>query len=642
MAKPLNEKDRERINYKIERVSPVMSREELNNLYNEFKSDDDYVNFHVDNIEDTHNRYLVTIMNDESKSPVKGMEDDGRSYGFMKVKDALDYVNEYIDEGRCNSKLKAVMQNGYSKKSVDKYNQIVEQEKNESVIVNDFAKPSFEELMNNIYMNDYNGTIYNQPDEYLPDELREDVGVIIPGLIESREEYFEFVKRLKDRGKNGLGRSIYSKYEEYEDAVDLIDQYKEALFNKYGGKEEFFYAKEMGGVFGAYEYYPTIKPRFKKTQRNIKLSRGVNLNELAMVEDMGRRIREELNDEIESVDVEYEYTVYEETPPKFKDLPEDLKIFYKTDKNGINGFSYTDKFKTLEQYANDLIRQKNDPEKQLEGYRILEEIEKEELFGAPMYESEFVNIVDEDNLTTNAMLNQLQYDKIMYETKNDVLYADNIVDSTEAVKAYKTFVKNQIMASGKYDEEELIDKTKVSNMVEHATNYLFNATYRKVYEEREKVNSAGDVLYRENKEINFGPDGKDKIKSNESKVKHYVNEIIDSTRHSITSAESNADNVNAHGTSLIDVHECSYDKTIGYGSMFGLEAEPSQVLKYMKNNESFAKRVYEMGSDVKVGNLFSERTNIDDFVEEITKSTKPMITEELIDKALQNNRKVGN
>ena len=35
---------------------------------------------------------------------------------------------------------------------------------------------------------------------------------IIPGLIESREEYFEFVKKLKDRGRNGLGRSIYERY----------------------------------------------------------------------------------------------------------------------------------------------------------------------------------------------------------------------------------------------------------------------------------------------------------------------------------------------------------------------------------------------------------------------------------------------
>ena len=67
--------------------------------------------------------------------------------------------------------------------------------------------------MNNIYVNTYNGSTYHESEDEMPDDLREDVGVIIPGLIESKEEYFEFVKKLKDRGRNGLGRSIYEKYE---------------------------------------------------------------------------------------------------------------------------------------------------------------------------------------------------------------------------------------------------------------------------------------------------------------------------------------------------------------------------------------------------------------------------------------------
>ena len=58
MAKPLNENDR--INYTIERISTKMSREELNELYEQFSSDDDYVNFHVDNIEDTQSFFLST------------------------------------------------------------------------------------------------------------------------------------------------------------------------------------------------------------------------------------------------------------------------------------------------------------------------------------------------------------------------------------------------------------------------------------------------------------------------------------------------------------------------------------------------------------------------------------------------------
>ena len=64
------------------------------------------------------------------------------------------------------------------------------------------------------------------------------------------------------------------------------------------------------------------------------------------------------------------------------------------------------------------------------------------------------------------------------------------------------------------------------------------------------------------------------------------------------------------------------------------------MVKYMKNNETLAKRVYEVGSDNNVGDLFSERTNIDDFVNEISKSTKPMMTEDMIDKSMKNNRKV--
>ena len=45
--------------------------------------------------------------------------------------------------------------------------------------------------MNNIYVNTYNGSIFIMNKENdLPDELREDVGVIIPGIIDTREELF--------------------------------------------------------------------------------------------------------------------------------------------------------------------------------------------------------------------------------------------------------------------------------------------------------------------------------------------------------------------------------------------------------------------------------------------------------------------
>ena len=644
MAKPLNES--ERINYTIERISTKMSREELNELYEQFSSDDDYVNFHIDNIEDTHNKYYITILNDEKGSPIKDSGED-RSYGFMRVKDALEFVNEYIDEGRCNSKTKAVMQQGYSKKSLDKYNDLVEQEEEESEVVNEFTKPSFEEVMNNIYMNDYRGSIYNEPDEYLPDELREDVGVIIPGIIDTREEYFEFVKRLKDRGKNGLGRSIYSKYEEYEEAVDLIEQYKQALYDKYGGKEEFFYAKQLGGMFGAYEYYPEIKPRFKRTQRNIKLSKGINLNELALIEDMGRRIREEYEEEINNIELdEEEVIVYENTPPKFKDLPEELKMFYTTDKYGINGFTHTDKFKSLREYANEMTKSK-DPEKQYEGYKILDELEREEIYYREQYSSEFVTVSDLDDLNDESIISQLEYDRIMYETNNDSYYADSVVDVTPEFLAYKTFVKNQLLASDdELDEKDPFDKTRICDVTEHAAKYVFDDVYKKKIDEQSKVNSAGDVLYRNNKEVSFENGKKAKVKSNESKVKHYVSEVVKETKRTIDNSNSNADIVHGRNTTttLIDQHDiCSIDGRGKFGditSAFSIESTPKDMVKYMKNNETLAKRVYEVGSDNNVGDLFSERTNIDDFVNEISKSTKPMMTEDMIDKSMKNNRKV--
>ena len=623
-----------------------MSREELNDLYKQFSSDDDYVNFHIDNIEDTHNKYYITILNDEKESPIKDSGED-RSYGFMRVKDALEFVNEYIDEGRCNSKTKAVMQQGYSKKSLDKYNDLVEQEEEESEVVNEFTKPSFEEVMNNIYMNDYRGTIYNEPDEYLPDELREDVGVIIPGIIDTREDYFEFVKRLKDRGKNGLGRSIYSKYEEYEEAVDLIEIYKQALYNKYGGKEEFFYAKQLGGIFGAYEYYPEIKPRFKRTQRNIKLSKGMNLNELALVEDMGRRIREEYEEEINNIELdEEEVIVYENTPPKFKDLPEELKMFYTTDKYGINGFTHTDRFKSLREYANEMTKSK-DPEKQYEGYKIIDELEREEIYYREQYTSNFVTVSDLDDLNEESIISQLEYDRIMYETNNDSYYADSVVDVTPEFLAYKTFVKNQLLASDdELDEKDPMDKTRIGDITDHAARYVFDDVYKKKVDEQSKVNSAGDVLYRNNKEVSFENGKKAKVKSNESKVKHYVSEVVKETKRTIDNSNSNADIVHGRNTSttLIDQHDiCSIDGRGKFGditSTFSIESTPKDMVKYMKNNETLAKRVYEVGSDNNVGDLFSERTNIDDFVNEISKSTKPMMTEDMIEKSMKNNRKV--
>ena len=641
MAKKVNSNDK-RINYKIERIRTPMSREKLNDLYKELKSEDDYVNYHLDLIEDTHNRYMITIMNDDSTSPIKN-SDETKSYGFMKPSEALEFVTNYIDEGRTNSKPKAVMQNGYSKRSADKYKELVDYEREEGKVVNSFTKPTFEDIMDNVYVNTYNGSTYHLPDEELPDDLREDVGVIIPGLIDTREEYFEFVKRLKDRGRNGLGRSIYERYEDYEEAVDIIEQYKQALYDKYGGKEEFFYAKDLGGMFGAYEYFPTVKPRFKKTARNIKMDRGINLNELALVTDMGKRIREELDEEIDQIEVNHEYTLYENTPPKFKDLPDDLKLFYKNDKNDINGFTHTKNFKSIEDYAQELIRSK-DSDKQMEGYRILEGIRNDILANQPLYHSDFVDVIDSDDLSINALMSQYQYDKLLHETDYNVDYVDGMIGTEESEKAFRKFVEEQIIAEHGYDKNNPMDKTRVKDMVDYASKYVFDNGFRRMEDEKSKVNSAGEVLYRNNKQIGFGKEeDRTKVKSNESKLQAYVREIGNLAKDSLNRMNSNADVVSRQqGESTIDIHECTGYQTLdAVNGSFTLEPTPTALLKYMKNNEMLAKKIYEISSDRKVDNMFSERTNIDDFVNEAKTVSKPMITGNMIDKSLQSNRKGG-
>ena len=641
MAKKVNNNDK-RINYKIERIRTPMSREKLNDLYKELKSEDDYVNYHLDLIEDTHNRYMITIMNDDSTSPIKN-SDGTKSYGFMKPSEALEFVTNYIDEGKTNSKPKAVMQNGYSKRSADKYKELVEYEREEGKVINSFTKPTFEDIMDNVYVNTYNGSTYHLPDEELPDDLREDVGVIIPGLIDTREEYFEFVKRLKDRGRNGLGRSIYERYEDYEEAVDIIEQYKQALYDKYGGKEEFFYAKDLGGMFGAYEYFPTVKPRFKKTARNIKMDRGINLNELALVTDMGKRIREELDEEIDQIEVNHEYTLYENTPPKFKDLPDDLKLFYKNDKNDINGFTHTKRFKSIEDYAQELIRSK-DSDKQMEGYRILEGIANDILANQPLYHSDFVDVIDSDDLSINALMSQYQYDKLLHETDYNVDYVDEMIGTVESEKAFRKFVEEQIIAEHGYDINNPMDKTRVKDMVDYASKYVFDTGFRRMEDEKSKVNSAGEVLYRNNKQIGFGKEeDRSKVKSNESKLQAYVREIGNLAKDSLNRMNSNADVVSRQqGESTIDIHECTGYQTLdAVNGSFTLEPTPTALLKYMKNNEMLAKKIYEISSDRKVDNMFSERTNIDDFVNEAKTVSKPMITGNMIDKSLQSNRKGG-
>ena len=637
MAKKENSKQN---NYNIERVRTPMSRDELNKLYNEFKSDDDYLNYHIETIEDTHPKYKITIINDDSKSPIKD-DENNRSYGFMEKHTALEFLEDCVNNSRVSSKPKAVMQNGFSKKAIDKYKKTIEKEESECEIVNEFTKPTFDQVMNDIYVNVYNGETYNMKDNEIPDDLREDIGVIIPGVIENKEEYFEFVKRLKDRGKNGLGRSIYDKYEDYEQAKELIEMYKQALYDKYGGKEEYFDAKDMGGMFGAYEYYPTVKPRFKKTLRNIKMDKGINLNELALVKDMGKRIREEYDEEIEQIEVDgYEYTMYENTPPKFKDLPEDLQMFYKTDKNNINGFTHTNGFMSYRDYAEQLIRS-SDPEDQIKGYRIKEDLENELLVGREIYQSEFTNVGDMDEMDIHSVIAQLEYDRLMYENGNDKMVVDNIVNDAEIKKGFEKYLRQQLIDINGFDMEKPLDKNTVNELVKYGTKYVYSNEFKRDEMDKSNMNSVAEGLYTNTKNISFG-EGRDyrtKTRNGDNKITTYVREIATSAKESLQNMNSNADNVNLSST--VSVGDIVGDKTVDK-NIDGFYLDPtkaSELLTYMKDNENLAKKIYELSSDTVGTDMFSERTNIDDFVSEAKTTSKPMITKNLIEKAMKSNRK---
>ena len=632
--------EKKTVNYTIERIRTPMDRSKLDELYNEFKSDDDYLNYHMETIEDVHYKYKITIVNDEEKNPIAN-SDDNQSYGYMEKDKALEFIEDCINNNRVSSKPKAVMQNGFSKKAIDKYNALIEKEEEECEIVSDFTKPSFEDVMNNIYVNTYNGATYHTKENDIPDDLREDVGVIIPGMIETKEEYFEFVKRLKDRGKNGLGRSIYERYEDYEEAKEMIERYKEALFDKYGGKEEFFYAKDMGGMFGAYEYYPTVKPRFKKTVRNIKMDRGMNLNELAMVKDMGKRIRDEYEEEINQIEVDgYEYKFYENTPPKFKDLPEDLQMFYKTDKYNINGFTYTDNFTSIDQYAQSLIQSK-DPDKQLEGYRILEDIKSELMLEQEEYESEFVNVADVDDLSINSVITQFEYDKLMHEY-NDRTVVDDIASIAEIQAAFEKYLEYQLVDINGFDMENPLDKNTVRELVKYGAKYAFDEGFRREKQEEANINSVADRLYKEHKNISFGEarESRTKMRNGDNKITAYVREIADAAKKSLQMMNSNADNVNK-ASSTIDLGEATgYQMLDKYVNGFELDpTKASQLLNYMKDNDKLAEKIYELSSDSNADDMFSERTNIDDFVDGAKNVSKPMITKGMIEKAMKSNRK---
>lgn len=631
-------KSSKELNYKIERINLPMRRDELDDICDDLKSDDDFINHLLEVVEETNKKYYITIMNDEFKSPKKNSTEE-RSYGYMKNEDAVEFLNEYIDSGKANSKPKEVMRPGYNKRSKDKYNELVRKEAEETSIINEFTKPSFDDIMDNIYVNVYNGETYHENEEALPDDLRANVGVIIPGMIENTEEYFEFVKRLKDRGKNGLGRSIYEKYEDYLDAVELIDKYKEALFDKYGGKEEFFEAKELGGMFGAYEYFPTIKPRFKKSQRNIKLDRGINLNELANVKDMGARIRAEYAEEIDSYEVDESYIEYLETPLKFKDLPEDLALLYKNDVNGNNGFDVIDKFKSLDRYAATLRACKDDGEKVGEGFRIMDALARDRYAEVPIYDEDYVDLTD-GLVSDDAIIEQICYDKALYINDYDVEKADSSIDTKSSFNAYKEFMKERLKVAGGLYGNEMLDNVFIEDTAEYSAKYMFNPSFRILEDNKAEMNAAGDVLYRTNSNVTVLGDDRETIRDGESRIQKYIRELSGEVNSALTNIDSNADTNGYSNTTSIDDATRYQGSNVDVGlASFEMVGEPEKAFRHMIENQDFARRVYEVGADKDSEEMFSMRTRVDEFVNKAKESTKPLVNNGMLDTLLKSNKR---
>lgn len=653
MARKENEKKLDR-KYDIERINVPMSREKIKELSNELKSDDDFVNYHLDNIMKMNSGYYVTIVNSENTSPLKNSA-NARANDYFNKNEAEEFINDYIDKGLASSKPKEVMRTGYSRRSIDAYNKLVAQEKKESKVVSEFTKPSFDEVMDNIYVNPYNGEAYKMTDNEIPAELRDNVGVIIPGLIDSTEEYFEFVRKLKDRGKEGLGRVIYDKYEDYLNALDILETYTNAVYSKYSkypaGHENFdnglaFYeAQELGGIFGGYEYIPTVKPRFKKTARNIRLSKGLNVGRYSDIKDMGKRIRDSLAEEIDSIEVNHDYNIVDIIPPNFRDLPEDLKYLYRKAKDDKTLLEVLNRKENYESFVNRMILHGSPEQKDL-GYKLLEELKYEAYSNKEAYDSEFGDMLDKDERNINAVIHQLEYDKLLYETGYDVELVDKHVKCDEEEKAYKEFVKNIYAERHGLDPSDIVEREMIDKAADYATNYMFNSAFRKAEDERNKLSSNTGVLYGAINRggVSFGDKGKSY--GNETKLQAYLKEMTSLTKESITNMTSNADvddyRSNKPTMALGDIVGAD-DKYGNKLASFDLSSDPKDLLKYVVNHSNLAKKIYEIESDTSAEGLFGDTVRLDDFVNKATQETKPIINDEILDDIIRKtkNRRGG-
>ena len=120
-----------------------------------------------------------------------------------------------------------------------------------------------------------------------------------------------------------------------------------------------------------------------------------------------------------------------------------------------------------------------------------------------------------------------------------------------------------------------------------------------------------------------------RLELTEDEKEMYTKQLSDVLKHVDAMNEVDTSNVEpmAHAIDFVNVmrdDEVFYEQTKD---------------ELMKNNDKLAEKIYELSSDTQANGMFSERTNIDDFVDEAKHTSKPMITKGMIEKAMKSNRK---
>lgn len=583
--------------YAIKRINEPLSREELERIANSIKSEEDCINYHLSQLDSLDKNDKVVVILDR--------EENERCYKELKKDEAKKYFEDLLDSGRVNSKPKEVTRIGYSEASKIAYDEMVQQEREETKYVNRFTQPTFDDVWNNIYVNTYNGDIYNETLDQLPDELREGVGVIVPGIIDKEEDYFDFVKRLKDRGQDGLGRTIYDKYEDYIEATEIIGAYIEAVYDKYGGKEQFYQAKDMGGLFGGYEYIPTVKPRYKKTRRNMRMAAGEisddrfdviipNLGELIWEEnygsgkqqkeeeeeteydDLGKRIWEERmamerQEMIDEYGEEYVEEYYDNSYDE-EEYDDDDDCWY------IDNYDY-------EEY--DIIYDDDDDEEYYDDDEIiiLDDV-PDEFYSSDLYRkisnfrsnNEIIRkLLVSDNLedvrTANRMIAEIEAQEF-YETETfdsefvDILGRDAEIMPVEAVlnqyaydkmlyeegvevademAASSPVVQNAYKEMMKNRAIEINDWHSEYNLAEieefadYETKYMYDLKFKQIEDERKKIGRTGNNILRRKDPSMYLGEQRRTLNSNDTEIQAYLRALSDNVRTALTFLKSNAE-----------------------------------------------------------------------------------------------------